>query len=314
MNYVAIDIETADTANSAPCAIGLAFIENNMLTHSEEILVNPEVKFSPIASKIHGITAEVVKDACTLPDIWERLKTILEDNTIIAHNSSFDINVLRKAVERYSLSFPAIKCLDTMKAASKYLPIDNTKLSTVCEYLGLELGQAHNAKDDAEACAKVAIYFMENGNKIPSKKYDAFLNDTDAIAELTDFERSCLSEIREILNENNIASELIRFRKQKTLDIIFYYRVVRIGIVRSRYHIIVRDKYLPLVKSDLECDTVKDAHRYYLNTTNDLRQFEQYICTMASKSISEFEDYKSFVSERTVKKHLDDYIRETNRF
>ena len=172
MNYVAIDIETADTANSAPCAIGLAFIENNMLTHSEEILVNPEVKFSPIASKIHGITAEDIKNAPTMAEVWPKIKKLYQPGMLVAaHNARFDCRVMEKSLARYNIPAPhyfAIDTLATSKAFEPYLP--NHKLDTVSEALNINLWHHHNALSDSEACAGILIEENKRVGDDPIKK------------------------------------------------------------------------------------------------------------------------------------------------
>jgi len=68
MNFVAIDVETANADMASICQIGLAKVENGTLSEEWKTYVDPEDYFDGINVAIHGIDESVVKlKRCTKP-------------------------------------------------------------------------------------------------------------------------------------------------------------------------------------------------------------------------------------------------------
>jgi DNA polymerase-3 subunit epsilon len=168
MNYLAIDFETANKNRASPCALGLCLIENFNIIEDYYFLINPETEFDPFNTRIHGITQNDVLNSPIFPEIWEEVKYLFKTCTIIAHNASFDISVLRHTLSRYNIEIPFFNYICTLKASRKInLSVKNNKLSTLCKYFDIELNRHHNAKEDAIACAKLFLILNKNyGNEI----------------------------------------------------------------------------------------------------------------------------------------------------
>ena len=311
MRFVALDLETADTANSRPCSIGLVFSDGVRITDTKYYLINPEVPFNPIAVRINGITPDIVQNAPTLPEVWSEISGFLESNLIVAHNAAFDLRVLEKAANSYSLIMPKIKYVCTMCLA-KDIGCQKLKLSDVCSNYGISVQNAHNSLCDATACAELFLKFCSDGLVDPVSIRVSKQNGIQF--DLTEFEKECLRVIREIILESGIDFELIRYKKKTTLDITCYYRVLRIGKVRGKYFFAVREKYQDLVCCDLPNDRTKDIIRFYLNCPSDLEQFNKYICRIVEKSKTDWNEYVSMVTKETVRKHVKEYEKKTGSF
>ena len=312
MDFVAIDIETADSANSAPCLIGVVVVENGAITTKKEYLINPETTFNPVAIKIHKITPEKVANAPTLPQIWTEIAGYIERYPVVCHNASFDISVLKKACDRYSLALPKLSYHCTMRIAKELLDIEKASLTNVCAALNIQLDHHHNAVCDAEACARIMLHFMDNGAALNGRACEGTgLMEPE---NLDDFERESLSVIRNIINMAGAEHELIRYRKGKTLDVVIYYGQIKIGIARKKYFIAVKDEHLPLVTQELDHDTIKLYNRFYLSNPAELVNFSNYILTMIIDSVAAWNSYAECVSARTSKKHLNDYKKSTYGF
>jgi DNA polymerase-3 subunit epsilon len=54
MDFVALDVETANADSSSICQIGLATFEDGCLVDEWSTLVNPEDYFDPFNVSIHG--------------------------------------------------------------------------------------------------------------------------------------------------------------------------------------------------------------------------------------------------------------------
>jgi DNA polymerase-3 subunit epsilon len=63
MDFVALDVETANADCSSICQIGIAGFKGGRLNEEWSTLVNPEEDFDPFNVLIHGITKEMVEDS-----------------------------------------------------------------------------------------------------------------------------------------------------------------------------------------------------------------------------------------------------------
>ena len=158
MNFVAIDVETANFQVSSICQIGIAGYAAGSLVSEWETLVNPQDGFSPWNTAIHGITADMVADAPTLPDIYEHLAVRLHGNIVVSH-TSFDRAALTRALQSYGL--PPIACtwLDSARVARrawKQFARRGYGLKSLCNFLGHEFNH-HDALADAKAAGFIML-------------------------------------------------------------------------------------------------------------------------------------------------------------
>ncbi len=158
MNFVALDFETANETRNSACSIGLVRVENGIVTDRYYTLIKPEpLRFSPWNIKIHGITPKAVADAPTFDAAWPDIQRFIGSSTVVAHNASFDMSVLRHTLDQYGLPYPEVPYFCTVIAAKRAFPdLFNHKLNTVSAHVGFNFCH-HNALEDAEACARVLV-------------------------------------------------------------------------------------------------------------------------------------------------------------
>ena len=159
---VAIDFETANEMMSSACALGIAVIDENKIIAVKHWLIKPpELRFNYFNSCLHGITAKDVEKKPEFYRIWPSIRKYLEGNIIIAHNAGFDMAVLRSILSVYRIEIPELYYACTVCLARKvWRGFDNYRLNTVAENLAISF-QHHNAKEDACACASIAITAAE---------------------------------------------------------------------------------------------------------------------------------------------------------
>ena len=169
-DFVAFDVETPNYKNDSICAIGLTSVKDGRITETQYYLVDPEDYFSGFHIGIHGITPEMVEGALTFPELWDAvLKPAFEGKILVAHNAPFDMGVLSKCLKRYGIERENDLYACTVRMGRKCLPeAPNHRLNTLCDLLGFDLLH-HNAESDSIACAKLLLYYMENG--FPVKDY-----------------------------------------------------------------------------------------------------------------------------------------------
>ena len=161
MKFVSIDFETANRKWDSVCAVGMAMVENGRIVDEYYSLVNPEDYFSSFNIGIHGITSRDVKNMPNFLMVSEQIWSWLAGNLVIAHNASFDVNVLKKASQKYELVPPKFSYACTCQIAKLvWTNLENYRLSTVAHHLSLEL-QHHNAMSDARVCAEIMLQALK---------------------------------------------------------------------------------------------------------------------------------------------------------
>ena len=171
--YVAFDVETPNRLNNRMSAIGIAVIENGVITDETYSLVNPEQPFDLFNTMLTGISEESVVSSPIFPELWEKIAPIMESGILVAHNASFDMGVLRKCLNDYGISWrPAVKGVCTVLMGRSLLPGISHRLNMLCDYYGIALDH-HQADSDSRAAAQILLRYMESGADISRfvKKY-----------------------------------------------------------------------------------------------------------------------------------------------
>lgn len=157
MDFIAIDFETANNSRSSVCSIGIVKIESGLIKKEIHTYIDPQDEFYYYNTMIHGITEEMVKGAPTFTAFWPEFKALIEEQTLVAHNASFDMSVLRHALNDMNEPFPSFNYGCTYVFSKKVWPsLYNYKLSTVADHLGIHF-KHHNALEDARAAALITL-------------------------------------------------------------------------------------------------------------------------------------------------------------
>lgn len=87
--------------------VGAVKLDNDFNVIGElNFLVNPEIEISNIITKITGITNEVLSNRLPFINHVEVMqKFFLGEDTLIAHNMSFDASILRFALQRVGMEY-----------------------------------------------------------------------------------------------------------------------------------------------------------------------------------------------------------------
>lgn len=163
-DFVAIDVETANSHPSSICAIGAVKVRGGVVVDSRYSLINPEPQwYSRFCTAVHGLTEADTWNAPAFGSVWQQWTDWLEGLPLVAHNARFDANCIREACRVYRLEAPEQPFLCTLTAARKSIPrmvLPSKSLDSLCNFFGITLEHHHNALDDAEACAKLAIILL----------------------------------------------------------------------------------------------------------------------------------------------------------
>ena len=159
-DFVAIDFETANEQRDSACQIGITTVKNNQVHEVKSWLINPEQPFSYFNTMIHGITEEMVCDKPTFIKLWPEISSYFgdeqESSIIVAHNATFDINVLLCMLERYNIPVPSNLFLCSLAIARRTWIQPSYSLSSLCQAFNIQPGR-HDAGEDSRACAEIML-------------------------------------------------------------------------------------------------------------------------------------------------------------
>ena len=163
MDFVAIDVETANADLASICQIGVASVQLGKVVDQWSTLIDPEDFFDPINIEIHGIDESRVNGAPTFADVYPVLQS-RTDNAVIVSHTSFDRVALAGAFERYGLPAGAQVWLDSARVARRAWPEKYAArgygLANVAADLGISF-KHHDAGEDARAAAEIVLRACE---------------------------------------------------------------------------------------------------------------------------------------------------------
>lgn len=171
MKFVAVDVETTGTLPYMDHIVELAavrFSKNEVLDQFSS-LINPGVPMPEEASRVNGITNDMLKDQPKVEDIFKLFSNFCGSDILVAHNAIFDFQFLAGVAERYYLSAPRGIMLDTYALSKVVFPgLSNYKLSTLAEHVKINSEKFHRAEQDAWTCGKLFCAIIQ---KMRTYKY-----------------------------------------------------------------------------------------------------------------------------------------------
>ena len=145
-DWVVVDTETTDRGSDAD------LIEVAVVGAGGEVvwqsLVKPMRKVSVIATKIHGLTDQDLRDAPSFGEIYHQSRKWLDRKLVIAYNAPFDRGVLRRACARVGVPEIPARWSCALERYHQWKGLRPT-LKQACELEGIEVSSTHRAAADA---------------------------------------------------------------------------------------------------------------------------------------------------------------------
>lgn len=167
-NLAVFDTETTgiDTseAHIVSATIALLGAEEDVVERYDWLL-DPGIEIPEAAERVHGISTEVarasgINAAVGIQQIVAQLAEMIERGfPVVAYNAPFDLTLLRAEAARHGVAWPedlspVIDPLILDKQFDRYRKGKRT-LEAVAAHHGVEIGNAHDAGDDAIAAGRV---------------------------------------------------------------------------------------------------------------------------------------------------------------
>ena len=121
-------------------------------------LVKPSQAIPREATRIHGISNQMVKVAQAWPIQWPRIRPILFGRLIAAYNVEFDSRLMEQSFQRYNLPWrERLDFIDVLKLFAdfrgEYDPVRGSyryfKLADAGRYFGITLPNSHRSTADS---------------------------------------------------------------------------------------------------------------------------------------------------------------------
>ena len=155
---VAFDFETTGLYPDSDRIVefgAVKFVEGVETGWFEE-LVDPGMIIPAEASRISGITGEMVAGKPGVAAILPAFIGFLEGSVLLAHNLAFDRGFLQAELRRAGLKGVGNYAFDTCILARKVLPgMRSYALSSLADALGIVSGTSHRGLDDSRTCMRL---------------------------------------------------------------------------------------------------------------------------------------------------------------
>ncbi len=166
MRQIVLDTETTGlSAEGGDRIIEIGCVElvaRKLTGNNRHFYLNPERESHEDALKVHGISADFLRDKPKFDSVAQELIDYLSGAEIIIHNAAFDVAFLNKELElagRPLFHTVAAKVTDTLSMAKEMYPGKRNSLDALCVRLGVDNSSRtlHGALLDAELLADVYI-------------------------------------------------------------------------------------------------------------------------------------------------------------
>ncbi|MTB64972.1 bifunctional DnaQ family exonuclease/ATP-dependent helicase [Streptococcus sp. zg-86] len=190
--YAVVDLEATSSSSYAKIIqIGIVIVEAGQIVETYATDINPYEKLDVHIRELTGITDQQLAVAPDFGQVAKEIYDLLEGTIFVAHNVSFDANLLAEALffEGYELRTPRV---DTVELAQLFFPtLDKYSLVNLAQDLDLELEQAHTAISDATATAKLLLKIQEKIQQLPKQ----------TVGQILTFANHLLYESRLVIDE-----------------------------------------------------------------------------------------------------------------
>jgi DNA polymerase-3 subunit epsilon len=160
-DFVVVDVETACSRVSSICQIGIVGFRDGREVFAYETLVDPRDEFSPVNTRIHGISCDHVAGKPSFGHIHATVDAHLSGRVTVAH-SYFDKGALAAACRVHDRAAIATTWLDSVRVAKRAWPeLPSHRLNVLAKFLGVR-HRHHDALSDARAAGMVIVRAIEH--------------------------------------------------------------------------------------------------------------------------------------------------------
>lgn len=162
MNFLALDVETANADYSSICQIGIAEFKDGQVINTWNQLINPQTHFDLMNTMIHGIGEIDVDGAPTFREFMSEIRIQLEGRFVV-HHMPFDRTAINRACENSDINVLDVEWVDTARVVRRTWEQFSKKgygLANMANFLNISFNH-HDALEDAITAGKILLKALE---------------------------------------------------------------------------------------------------------------------------------------------------------
>lgn len=161
-SLVFLDFETTglEAGRDSILEIGALKIDEEGFEETYQTFIKPPVDIPEKITSITGITADMVKDAPTIEEIFPEFARFIGKSIIVAHNSDFDLPWLQVAAKQLNVPIETKKVICTLKWARASAE-GQCSLEALTKKYKISHSNAHRALADAAATKELFFIFKD---------------------------------------------------------------------------------------------------------------------------------------------------------
>ena len=163
--FAVIDFETATAAPNSACAVGIINYHQGIIIDEYYTLIKPpKNEYLWQNTRMHGISEKNTRNALSFLELYETIKSRLYHRVVVAHNESFDRNVMLHTMEHYAIDYYDLELPEKWECTVKlyrnkgYL---RCNLKSLSQHFQIPLVH-HDALSDAKACGQLFLNHLMN--------------------------------------------------------------------------------------------------------------------------------------------------------
>jgi DNA polymerase-3 subunit epsilon len=158
VEFVALDVETANPDMASICQVGLVRYVDGYIKDELGTYIDPQDYFDGFNVSIHGIDEGTVVGAPTMAEIAETLYGLLDGRVAVIH-TAFDRGAIQRACVKHGVRSPECVWLDSACVARRawtQFASNGYGLKNICDFLGYQF-RHHDALEDARAAGFILL-------------------------------------------------------------------------------------------------------------------------------------------------------------
>jgi DNA polymerase-3 subunit epsilon len=154
MDFISLDVETANSDPKSICQIGVAVFKDGELVETWGSLINPQTYLDWMNIQIHGISETDVKDAPLIHEVREQLDQLI-GNSIVGTYTAFDQVALTRNFDQ--LDYQWLDITKVVRRTWEKVAYSGYGLANVCRLNDIHIENHHDAVADAVAAEQVLV-------------------------------------------------------------------------------------------------------------------------------------------------------------
>jgi DNA polymerase-3 subunit alpha (Gram-positive type) len=152
VTFVVFDTETTGFSPTMDriVEVGAVKFRNGEVVEEISWLINPQRDIPYWATKVNGITDDMVKGKPSFKDIYPDFQKFINGSVLMAHNAKFDISFLKAEIKRAGCELPPNQVIDSLGLFRKWYPNSKShSVEAVARHAEIKTDTLHRASADS---------------------------------------------------------------------------------------------------------------------------------------------------------------------